>query len=412
MKNIVTEFRWRGLLQNLSNGTEEQLTKESTSVYIGFDPTSDSLHVGSLVPIIMLKHLENFNHKPIVLIGGATGMIGDPSGKSEERNQLSSDELDKNYEGIRKTLRHFLTNATFVNNFDWMSKFSFLDFISQIGKMITVNYMMGKESVKTRLDKGGMSFTEFTYQLLQGYDFMHLYENYNCKVQMGGSDQYGNMTTGLELIRKKGGHGFALTCPLLVKSDGQKFGKSESGNIWLDKSKTSVYEFYQFWLNQSDQDSEHLIKTLTFMDQESILALIAEHKIDESKRLLQKRLASELTIFVHSEEDLQDVVNVSNVIFNRGIFDDNTNMQMLTEVVNDAKEVELSSGVTVLDFLTMSDFLTSNNERRRALNEGSVLINKIKVNIDTMITKSHFIKNHLLIQRGKKMSKVIVLTNA
>lgn len=411
MKNIVTEFRWRGLLQDLSNGTEEQLTKESSSVYIGFDPTSDSLHVGSLVPIIMLKHLENFNHKPIVLIGGATGMIGDPSGKSNERNQLTSDELDKNYDGICKTLQHFLSNAKFVNNYDWMSKFSFLNFVSEIGKLINVNYMMSKESVKNRLEKGSMSFTEFTYQLLQGYDFLHLYQNFNCKVQMGGSDQFGNMTTGMELIRKKGGQGFVLTCPLLVKSDGQKFGKSESGNIWLDKTKTSVFEFYQFWLNQSDEDSVGLIKKLTFLDEVTIDGIIAEHDLDKSHRVLQKRLASELTIFVHSEADLFDVINVSTVIYGKGSFGDNTNMAMLIEVVNDVKNVHIPDAISAIEFLTLADFLPSNNERRRALTEGSILINKVRINPETIIDKTNFTKGHLLIQRGKKMSKVIVLDN-
>jgi tyrosyl-tRNA synthetase len=410
MKNIVEEFKWRGLYSDSSNGTEEQLNKEQTSVYIGFDPTADSLHIGSLVPIIMLKHLERFNHKPIVLVGGATGMIGDPSGKSSERNQLSDDILDKNYQGVLDTLKRFLPNASYVNNHTWISKFSLLDFISSVGKMLTVNYMMAKESVKSRIEGGGMSFTEFTYQLIQGYDFLHLYENNNCKVQMGGSDQFGNMTTGMEMIRKKGGHGFVLTCPLLTKSDGTKFGKSEGGNIWLDANKTSVFSFYQFWLNQSDEDSERFIKIFTFLDKLEIENIISEHNLDKGLRILQKKLAQELTIFVHSQEELDAVIMGSDIIFGKGKITHQTNMGVLTDIVVDHHSIMFKQDMPILEFLILSNFLSSNNERRRGLTEGSILINKNKVNLETIVTKSMFISDHLLLQRGKKAHKILILS--
>ncbi len=409
MGNIVDEFKWRGLFSDASNGTEEQLAKESTKVYIGFDPTADSLHIGSLVPIIMLKHLERFNHQPIVLVGGATGMIGDPSGKSSERNQLSEEVLDKNFAGVMNTLRRFVPKATFVNNYTWMSEFSILEFISTVGKMLTVNYMMAKDSVKNRLESGGMSFTEFTYQLIQGYDFLHLYESMDCKVQMGGSDQYGNMTTGMEMIRKKGGHGFVLTCPLLTKSDGTKFGKSENGNIWLDSSKTSVFTFYQFWLGQSDEDSERFIKIFTFLSQEKIEALIAEHNLDKGKRILQRRLAQELTVFVHSKEELDAVIEGSEIIFGKGEITPNTNMDVLKDIVEDHHGIGLEKEMPILEFLTLTQFLDSNNERRRGLTEGSIMINKIKVNNETIVSPDMFIGNHLLLQRGKKKHKILIL---
>jgi tyrosyl-tRNA synthetase len=409
MKNIVEEFKWRGLYSASSNGAEEQLNKESTNVYIGFDPTADSLHIGSLVPIIMLKHLERFNHHPIVLVGGATGMIGDPSGKSSERNQLSCDILDKNFEGVSNTLRRFLPNATYVNNHTWISKFSLLDFISNVGKMLTVNYMMAKESVKSRLESGGMSFTEFTYQLIQGYDFLHLYENNNCKVQMGGSDQFGNMTTGMDMIRKKGGQGYVLTCPLLTKSDGTKFGKSEGGNIWLDSSKTSVFTFYQFWLNQSDEDSERFIKIFTFLGKDEIENLIHVHNLNKGERILQKRLAQQLTIFVHSEEELNAVIVGSDIIFGKGAISQRTNMTALTDIVEDLHSIMFTQDMSVLLFLELTNFLSSNNERKRGLIDGSILINKNRVNLETIVTKSMFINDHLLIQRGKKVHQIITL---
>lgn len=409
MKNIVEEFKWRGLFSDASNGAEEQLTKESTTVYIGFDPTAESLHIGSLVPIVMLKHLENFGHHPIVLIGGATSIIGDPSGKSAERPQLSKEDWSKNIRGITNTLRHFVPDALFVDNYSWMSKLSLLDFISTVGKKFTVNYMMAKDSVKNRLETGGMSFTEFTYQLIQGYDFLHLYQTLGCKVQMGGSDQFGNMTTGMDMIRKEGGHGFVLTCPLLTKADGTKFGKSESGNIWLDAKKTSVFTFYQFWLNQSDEDSERFIKIFTFLNKQEIETLIDEHDQDKGKRLLQKRLAHELTVFVHSQEELDAVIEGSNIIFGKGEITPDTNMTILKDIVEDQQSVVIKEDMPIMDFLSLSGFLTSNNERRRGLTEGSILINKNKVNLETVVSPSMFIADHLLLQRGKKAHKILIL---
>ncbi|HEV7621490.1 MAG TPA: tyrosine--tRNA ligase, partial [Flavisolibacter sp.] len=315
--NLIEELQWRGLIQDIMPGTEDQLLKESTSGYVGFDPTSDSLHIGSLVPILLLVHLQKSGHKPIALVGGATGMVGDPSGKSQERNLLSEDALNKNLEGIKKQLRKFLdfdsslpTSAEMVNNYDWFRNMNFLSFIRDVGKHITVNYMMSKESVRKRIDsESGISFTEFTYQLIQGYDFYWLYANKNCKLQMGGSDQWGNITTGAELIRRKsGGQAFAFTCPLLTKSDGGKFGKTEQGNVWLDSSKTSPYEFYQFWLNAADEDAEKWIKIFTFLNKSQVEELIADHQSDKSKRLLQKRLAKELTIFVHGEQEYNEAI--------------------------------------------------------------------------------------------------------
>src|SRR5829696_7422823 len=309
--SLIEELRWRGLIQDIMPGTEEQLAKEVTSAYIGFDPTADSLHIGSLVPILLLVHLQKAGHKPFALVGGATGMVGDPSGKSAERNLLSEDILQKNVEGIRNQLMKFLdftpgpAAAEMVNNYDWFKEISFLHFIRDVGKHITVNYMMSKDSVRKRIEgESGISFTEFTYQLIQGYDFYWLYQHKNCKLQMGGSDQWGNITTGTELIRRKaGGEAFAFTCPLLTKADGSKFGKSEGGNIWLDAEKTSPFQFYQFWLNAADADAEAWIKIFTFIPQEEINELIREHRIDASQRILQKRLAQELTLFVHGEEE-------------------------------------------------------------------------------------------------------------
>ncbi|RZJ48535.1 MAG: tyrosine--tRNA ligase, partial [Flavobacterium sp.] len=313
MKNLVEELKWRGLYHDSMPGTEEQLLKEVTTAYIGFDPTADSLHIGSMVQIILLVHLKNFGHQPIALVGGATGMIGDPSGKSDERNLLNEETLAKNVAGIKSVLSRFLDfNSTdknapvMVNNYDWMKEFSFIDFAREVGKRITVNYMMAKDSVKKRFstEGEGMSFTEFTYQLIQGYDFYHLYKNNNCVLQMGGSDQWGNITTGTELVRRMGGESakaYALTTPLITKADGSKFGKSEGGNVWLDADKTSVYKFYQFWVNATDADAEKYIKIFTFLDKEEIDALIEEHKTAPHLRVLQKKLAEEITIFVHSK---------------------------------------------------------------------------------------------------------------
>src|SRR5688572_8265109 len=321
--HLIEELRWRGLIQDIMPGTEEQLAKEVTSGYVGFDPTADSLHIGSLVPILLLVHLQRAGHKPFALVGGATGMVGDPSGKTAERNLLSEDVLQKNVEGIKNQLMKFLdftpgpTAAEMVNNYDWFKEISFLHFIRDVGKHITVNYMMSKDSVRKRIEgEAGISFTEFTYQLIQGYDFYWLYQHKNCKLQMGGSDQWGNITTGTELIRRKaGGEAFAFTCPLLTKSDGSKFGKSEGGNVWLDAEKTSPYQFYQFWLNAADADAENWIKIFTFLSKEDIEGLIKEHRIDASKRLLQKRLAQELTVLVHGEEEYNKAIETTQKLF-------------------------------------------------------------------------------------------------
>ena len=325
MHNLITELQWRGMIQDIMPGTEEQLTKEITTGYIGFDPTADSLHIGNLVPIILLIHLQRCGHKPIALVGGATGMVGDPSGKSEERNLLSEDVLQHNLACVKKQLEKFLdftpgkpNAAEMANNFDWFKNFTFLDFIRDVGKHITVNYMMSKDSVKKRLEGDtGMSFTEFTYQLVQGYDYYWLYKNKGCKLQMGGSDQWGNIVTGTELIRRKsGGEGFAFTCPLITKADGGKFGKSEKGNVWLDANKTSPYQFYQFWMNVADADAEKFIKIFTFLPQQQIEALVAAHTGNEQQRLLQKKLAEEVTCFVHSRADYDFAVQASGILFN------------------------------------------------------------------------------------------------
>src|SRR5215216_6936951 len=322
--NLIEELRWRGMIQDIMPGTEEQLKKEITSGYIGFDPTSDSLHIGSLVPILLLLHLQKAGHKPIVLVGGATGMVGDPSGKSQERNLLNEETLQKNLEGVKNQLQRFLdfdsdkpTSAELVNNYDWFKEINLLDFIRDVGKHITVNYMMSKDSVRKRIEsESGISFTEFTYQLIQGYDFYWLYQHQNCKLQMGGSDQWGNITTGNELIRRKtGNEAFAFTCPLITKADGGKFGKTESGNIWLDAEKTTPYQFYQFWLNAADADAEKWIKIFTFLNKEEIEAIIKEHQTDAGRRILQKKLATEITIFVHGKEEYEKAVETTEKLF-------------------------------------------------------------------------------------------------
>src|SRR4028118_2170613 len=324
--NLIEELRWRGMIQDIRPGAEEQLNKEPTAGYIGFDPTADSLHIGSLVPILLLVHLQKAGHKPIALVGGATGMVGDPSGKSEERNLLSEDVLRQNVAGVKKQLEQFLdfdtakpNAAQLANNYDWFKNFSFLDFIRDVGKHITVNYMMAKDSVKKQLEgETGMSFTEFTYQLVQGYDFYYLYKSMNCKLQMGGSDQWGNIVTGTELIRRKaGGEAYAFTCPLITKADGSKFGKSEKGNVWLEAEKTSPYEFYQFWLNTTDADALRYIKIFTFLSQQDIEQLIARHAGNEYQRNLQKKLAEEVTAFVHGKEALAKAIQATNLLFTK-----------------------------------------------------------------------------------------------
>ncbi|MET0945894.1 MAG: tyrosine--tRNA ligase, partial [Flavobacterium sp.] len=356
MKNLVEELKWRGLYHDSMPGTEEQLLKEVTTAYIGFDPTADSLHIGSMVQIILLVHLKNFGHQPIALVGGATGMIGDPSGKSDERNLLNEETLAKNVAGIKSVLSRFLdfnskeANApVMVNNYDWMKEFSFIDFAREVGKRITVNYMMAKDSVKKRLsgEGEGMSFTEFTYQLIQGYDFYHLYKNNGCLLQMGGSDQWGNITTGTELVRRMGGEGakaFALTTPLITKADGSKFGKSEGGNVWLDADKTSVYKFYQFWVNSTDVDAEKYIKIFTFLDKETIDALIEEHKEAPHLRVLQKKLAEEITIFVHSKEELEKAIQASNILFGNSTSEDLKQLDEATflEVFDGVPQAEIA----------------------------------------------------------------------
>lgn len=428
MRNIVEELRWRGLVHDIMPGTEEQLTKEATAAYIGFDPTSDSLHIGSLVPIILLVHLKNFGHKPVALVGGATGMIGDPSGKSDERNLLDETTLTNNVNGIKNVLSRFLDftstdeNAPIlVNNYDWMKDFSFINFARDVGKRITVNYMMSKDSVKKRLNGEigeGMSFTEFTYQLIQGYDFYHLYKTNNCLLQMGGSDQWGNITTGTELIRRISGDGakaYAMTCPLITKADGSKFGKSEGGNIWLDADKTSTYKFYQFWLNATDADAEKYIKIFTFIGEEEIGKLIAEHYEAPHLRVLQKRLAEEVTTFVHGKEELEKAINASAAFFSPSMedlkkLDEKTFLEVFEGVPH--AEVSLADIETGLDMIAAlsakTNFLASNSDARRELKQNSVSLNKEKVAEDYMISTKDLINNQfLLLQKGKKNYYVI-----
>lgn len=424
MRNIVEELRWRGLVHNIIEGTEEQLMKESTTAYIGFDPTSDSLHIGSLVPIILLVHLKNYGHQPIALVGGATGMIGDPSGKSDERNLLTEEILDKNVAGIKRVLSRFLdfnstdTNAPImVNNYDWMKDFSFIAFARDVGKRITVNYMMAKDSVKKRFssDGPGMSFTEFTYQLIQGYDFYHLYKNYNCVLQMGGSDQWGNITTGTELVRKMSDEeakAYALTCPLVTKADGTKFGKSEGGNIWLDANKTSVYKFYQYWINTSDIDAEKYIKIFTFLDKSIIDILISEHQQAPHLRLLQKRLAEEITTFVHSKEELDKAIDASNILFGKSTKDQlqKLNNEQIIDVFegvpiyNIAKE-KLVTGIGIIDILNgETSILPSKSEARKMIKAGGIQINLEKKDDEqTILNLSDLInEKYIVIRKGKK----------
>ena len=423
MKNLVEELKWRGLYADSMPGTEEQLLKEVTTAYIGFDPTADSLHIGSMVQIILLVHLKNFGHKPVALVGGATGMIGDPSGKSEDRNLLNEETLAKNVAGLKSVLSRFLdfdskeANAPMlVNNYDWMKEFSFIDFAREVGKRITVNYMMAKDSVKKRFsgEGEGMSFTEFTYQLIQGYDFYHLYKNHNCILQMGGSDQWGNITTGTELVRRMGGENakaYALTTPLITKADGSKFGKSEGGNIWLDADKTSVYKFYQFWVNTTDVDAEKYIKIFTFLDKEIIDGLIEEHKTAPHLRVLQKRLADEITTFVHSKEELEKAIQASNILFGNATSDDLKQLDGATflEVFDGVPQAEIAradieSGINIVDVLNeKSGFLKSNGEARRALTENSISVNREKVTEEFSLTANDLINNQfVLLQRGKK----------
>jgi tyrosyl-tRNA synthetase len=425
MQNLVEELKWRGLYHDAMPGTEEQLLKEPTTAYIGFDPTADSLHIGSMVQIILLVHLKRFGHKPIALVGGATGMIGDPSGKSDERNLLDEATLAKNVNGIRSVLSRFLdfdskdANApVMVNNYDWMKDFTFIDFAREVGKRITVNYMMAKDSVKKRLSGeagDGMSFTEFTYQLIQGYDFYHLHKHYNCVLQMGGSDQWGNITTGTELVRRMNPNSdakaFALTTPLITKADGSKFGKSESGNVWLDADKTSVYKFYQFWVNATDEDAEKYIKIFAFLDKQTTEALIEEHKAAPHLRVLQKRLAEEITTFVHGKVELDKAIQASNILFGNSTADDLKQLdeQTFLELFDGVPQAEVAksdieNGLDIVVLMNdKTGFMKSNGEARRALQENSISVNREKVVDGFSVNASNLINDKfILLQRGKK----------
>ncbi len=427
--NFVKELEWRGMLHDAMPGTEEHLLEGMQSSYVGIDPTADSLHIGHLVSVMMLRHFQLAGHKPYALIGGATGMIGDPSGKSAERNLLDEATLGHNQEALKEQLSRFLdfgsdkeNAAVLVNNYDWMKDFSFLEFIRDVGKHITVNYMMAKDSVKKRLSseaKEGMSFTEFTYQLVQGYDFLHLFKTYNCTLQMGGSDQWGNITTGTELIRRiGGGKGYALTCPLITKADGTKFGKTESGNVWLDANRTSPYKFYQYWLNTSDEDAEKYIKIFTFISKGEIEALIKEHSDAPHLRLLQKRLAEEITIMVHSREDFENAVQASEILFGKSTSADlkKLNEKTFLEVFDGVPQAEISTdeltdGLDMIGALAAkTGFLSSNGEARRELKQNSISVNKEKVKEDYLITKTDLINDKfVLLQRGKKNYFVLVV---
>jgi tyrosyl-tRNA synthetase len=423
MRNtFVEELEWRGMLHDIMPETENHLNQGPTSAYIGFDPTADSLHIGSLVQILILMHFQRAGHQPIALVGGATGMIGDPSGKSDERNLLDSATLEKNVAGLKAQLERFLdfsssnqNPAILVNNFDWMKDYSLIEFSRDIGKHITVNYMMAKDSVKKRLgseSQVGMSFTEFTYQLLQGYDFLYLYQNYNCTLQMGGSDQWGNITTGTELVRRKaGGKAYAITCPLITKADGTKFGKTEGGNIWLDKNRTSPYKFYQYWLNASDADAENYIKIFTFLTKEEIDALIEEHKETPHLRFLQKRIAEEVTVLVHSKEDLANAQRASQILFGKSTSEDLMQLDNATflDVFDGVPQAQmeksaLADGVEIISALAgEGKLLKSNGEARRALKENSISVNKTKVSDQEKITAEDLINDrYILLQRGKK----------
>jgi len=419
--NFVEELRWRGMLHDIMPGTEELFNKEVCSVYLGIDPTADSLHIGHLVGIMMLSHLQRCGHRPIALLGGATGMIGDPSGKSQERNLLDEATLRHNQECIKKQLSKFLdfdskepNAALLVNNYDWMSKFSFLEFIRDVGKHLTVNYMMAKDSVKKRFngEGDGMSFTEFSYQLVQGYDFLHLYQTQNCKVQMGGSDQWGNITTGTELIRRMlNGEAYALTCPLITKADGGKFGKTEKGNVWLDPARTSPYAFYQFWLNCSDDDSKRYIRIFTHFTKEEIEEMESQHNAEPHLRILQKALAKDLTVRVHSQEDYDAAVNASEILFGKGTAENLASLseEMFLSVFEGVPQFEVPTSVLdetcgVVDFLAKhTQVFNSNGEARRMLKDNGVSINKTKVKEDKTVTKDDLLNGkYVLVQKGKK----------
>ena len=430
MKNFIEELRWRGMIQDIMPETEQHLMEGLRAAYVGIDPTADSLHIGHLVGVMMLRHFQNCGHKPYALVGGATGMIGDPSGKSAERNLLTEEVLAHNIKGIQKQLAKFLdfeseapNRAELVNNYDWMKEFSFLSFIRDIGKHITVNYMMAKDSVKKRFDPNentdGMSFTEFSYQLLQGYDFLHLYRQKGLTLQMGGSDQWGNITTGTELIRRiAGGKAYALTCPLITKADGTKFGKSEGGNVWLDAEKTSPYKFYQYWINVSDEDAQRYIKIFTMLSREEIEQLISEHQAAPHLRVLQNKLAEELTTLVHGREELQKAQKASQILFGNSTSDDLRQLDAKTflEVFDgvpqaEVTRTEIAAGLDMIAALSAkTGFIASNSEARRALKEKSIAVNKEKVEESYIIGEKDIIDNKfVLLQRGKKNYFVIVI---
>jgi tyrosyl-tRNA synthetase len=428
--NFVEELRWRGMISDMMPGTEEQLLKEMTSAYVGIDPTADSLHIGHLVSVMMLKHFQRAGHRPIALVGGATGMIGDPSMKSAERNLLDEETLRHNQDCIKAQLAKFLdfdsdapNAAKLVNNYDWMKDYSFLNFIRDIGKHITVNYMMAKDSVKKRLSREssvGMSFTEFSYQLLQGYDFMYLYEHEGCRLQMGGSDQWGNITTGTELIRRKlGGEAYALTCPLITKADGGKFGKTESGNVWLDRRYTSPYKFYQFWLNVSDADAAKYIKIFTDLPQDEIETLIKEQEAAPHLRPLQKRLAKEVTIMVHSEEDYNAAVEASNILFGNSTSEalKQLDEQTLLDVFNGVPQFEVAredveAGIKAIELFTdKAAIFPSKGEMRKLVQSGGISVNKEKFTNQDMVIDSSLLLDgkYLLVQRGKKNYYLLIV---
>jgi len=427
MDNFISEIKWRGLIHDSTPGIEKFLSENKRTAYIGFDPTSDSLHIGSLVPIMLLSHFQKYGHKPIALIGGATGMIGDPSGKSSERNLLDEDKLRFNQKAIKNQLSKFLSfdkkmsnMALILNNYDWMKGFSFLNFIRDIGKHISVNYMMSKDSVKNRISsesRSGMSFTEFTYQIVQAYDFLFLNRNYECSIQMGGSDQWGNITTGMELLRRiDGKKGYAITCPLITKSDGSKFGKSEGSNIWLDSNKTSVYKFYQYWLNSTDDDAKNYIKIFTFLEKKQIENIISKHESEPHLRLLQKTLASEITKMVHSEKELINSIKASEVLFSKDFLNDINKIDesLFLDIfegvpIANISSNEINNGIDIVKLLfEKSGFLSSNSDAKRALKENSISINKKKITEDYIVNKKDLIKEkYVIINRGKKSTFVI-----
>ena len=426
-KNFIEELQWRGMIHDMMPGVDEHLSSEMQAAYVGIDPTADSLHIGHLVSVMMLRHFQEAGHKPIALLGGATGMIGDPSGKSQERNLLNETELRNNEKAIKQQLAKFLNfedihenSALLVNNYDWMKNFSFLAFIRDIGKHITVNYMMAKDSVKKRIagdGSEGMSFTEFSYQLVQGYDFLHLYNENNCTIQMGGSDQWGNITTGTELIRRKeSGKAFAITCPLITKADGTKFGKTEGGNVWLDPEKTSAYQFYQYWLNSSDEDAEKYIKIFTMLSKEEVEQLVEEHKKAPHQRALQQKLANEITIMVHSETDLENAIAASKILFGKSTKEDLERLpeKQFLEIFDGVPQAHISSsdieaGIGIIDALSAkTGFLKSNGEARRELKGNAISVNKTKVNQDFIVNRESLLNGKfVLLGKGKKNNYLI-----